>query len=304
MTNYVVETSLRDSYASVQLSPKLVQQAVDDKVTLLLKELLSAFPEVDVMLTPDSYVQVKAHLMDVLTRKPTRSERKRKMITEQAHTYNGAFKALTISFVYAYQFHLLSFKYAVGDYVNSSSLSPRDEEESYRQFQQAIKTRWDAYASGEAEEFFPSTPASISNTELAAETAKPQANKLLTLASQVVTPKKSHSQLAVETLVASLQKKASRFRSLKLTIEQEYTVDSTMLSCQQIESLISGAQEFSSAEQQETVYEKAIPALTLLDEQFTQLQSDLNAEVIRELGIMEDYLNTKHARLSLTKPEN
>lgn len=47
------------------------------------------------------------------------------------------------------------------------------------------------------------------------------------------------------------------------------------------------------------MYEKAIPALTLLDEQFTQLQNDLNAEVIRELGIMEDYLNTKHIRLSL-----
>jgi hypothetical protein len=320
MTNYTVETSLRDSYASIQLSPELAQQAIDDKVTLLLADILSVFPEVDVTLTADSYVRVKATLLQVLMRKPLRQERKRKMITEQVRTYNDKFKELTISFVYAYQVHLLSFKYSVGSDVPNSFLSPRDEEVVYREFQKVMQGKWHNWETGDTDEFFISDKnnvsqssslndmsdkdfASLKDSWMDYAAGASRAINSLTLTSETPTPKKSDNQLAVEAFMTALQEKATKFRGMKLTAEQEYAVDSAMLSCQQIDSLISGAREFSSDMQQEAVYEKAIPALTLLDEQFTQLQEDLNAEVIRELSIMEDYLSTKHARLRLTKTE-
>jgi hypothetical protein len=321
MTNYVVETSLRDSYASIQLSPELAQQAIDDKVTLLLADILSVFPEVDVALTADSYVRVKATLLQVLMRKPLRQERKRKMITEQVRTYNDKFKELTVSFVYAYQVHLLSFKYSVGSDVPNSFLSPRDEEVVYREFQKVMQGRWKSWEKGDEDEFFTSTEsnlpkpfarsnemsdkkwADLKDSWMDYAAGASRAINSLTLTSETPTPKKSDNQLAVEAFMTALQEKATKFRGMKLTVEQEYAVDSAMLSCQQIDSLISGAREFSSDMQQEAVYEKAIPALTLLDEQFTQLQEDLNAEVIRELSIMEDYLSTKHDRLRLTKTE-
>jgi hypothetical protein len=317
MTNYVVETSLRDSYASIQLTPESAQQAIDDKVTLLLADILTVFPEVDVALTADSYVRVKATLFQALTRKPLRQERKRKMITEQVRTYNDKFKELTVSFVYAYKVHLLSFKYSVGSDVPTSFLSPRDEDVVYREFQKTMQGKWHNWETGDADEFFISDKnnvlqssslndmsdkdlADLKDSWLDYAAGASRATNSLTLISETPTPKKSDNQLAVEALMTALQEKAAMFRGMKLTTEQEYIVDSTMLSYQQIDSLISGAREFSSDMQQETVYEKAIPALTLLDEQFTQLQEDLNAEVIRELSIMEDYLNTKHSRLSLT----
>jgi hypothetical protein len=321
MTNYVVETSLRDSYASIQLSPELAQQAIDDKVTLLLADILSVFPEVDVALTADSYVRVKATLLQVLMRKPLRQERKRKMITEQVRTYNDKFKELTVSFVYAYQVHLLSFKYSVGSDVPNSFLSPRDEEVVYREFQKVMQGRWKSWEKGDEDEFFTSTESNLPkpfarSNEMSDKKwadlkdswldysagASRVANSLI-LASDTPTAQKSENQITVETLLDGLEQKERKFKSLKLTTEQEYAVESTMLSCQQISSLISGAQEFASTQQQEAVYEKAIPALKLLDEQFTQLQEELNAGVLRELDIMEDYLNTKHARLSLTKIE-
>lgn len=320
MTNYVVETSLRDSYASIQLSPELVQQALAGKTTLLLKEILAVFPEADVTLTSDSYIRVRAALIDVLTRKPTRQERKRKMITEQVKTYNATFKTLTASFVYAYQAHLLSFKYTVGDYAPSSSLSPQDEDEAYRQFEESMSGKWDSFEN--EGEFFTSPDTLLSSSPMPTNGLSEKEYIALTelwtgymnsandtpsslvLTSDVVVPKKSENQLAVEALLTDLQVDAKKFRSLKLTAEQEYTVESVMVSCQQIETLITGSQEFSSSEQQETVYEKAIPALKLLNEQFASLQEQLNSDVLRELSIMESYLASKSSHLGLTKNED
>lgn len=242
------------------------------------------------------------------------------MVTEQVKTYNSDFKALTVSFVYAYQVHLLSFKYTVGDYVSSSSLSPQDEDVAYRQFQKLIQTKWDAFENeGEfftSPDILPSSSLMPTNGLSGKESIAlaelwtgymdnvNEAPSSLVLTSDVVVPKKSENQLAVEALLTDLQVDAKKFRGLKLTTEQEYSVESVMLSSQQIEALITGSQEFSSSEQQETVYEKAIPALKLLSEQFTSLQEQLNSDVLRELSIMESYLTSKSSHLSLTKTED
>lgn len=275
MTMY--SARLEEDQAFVQLSSQQINQAVQDRGILLLKEILALFPEQDVSLTPNAQVQAREALLKVLTRKPTRPEKNNQLIVEHLYSYNTDFNNFTASFVYAYKQGILRFKYSVDGKAGPSRILSEDL---------LNLGRWQSYKNGE----ITIHPSPLSENETPLQ---------LLPAPDVVLPSKSKTQVEVEMLLDGLYAQERKLRTGTLSIEQEHVLDSTMASCQQIETLISGSRDFATEDQQEKVYSNAIPALDMLAMQLDVVRQELNADVLRELTIMQGYLVSKHSNLTL-----
>lgn len=268
---------LEEDQAFVQLSSQQINQTVQDRGILLLKEILALFPQQDVSLTPNAQGQAREALLKVLTRKPTRPEKNNQLVVEHLYSYNADFDNFTASFFYAYRQGVLYFKYSVDGKAGPSRILSEDL---------LSLGHWQSYKNGEIT-IHPS-PLSENKTNL----------QLLPIP-DVVLPSKSKTQVEVEMLLDGLYAQERKLRIGTLSIEQEHALDSTMASCQQIETLISGSRDFATKDQQEKVYSNAIPALDMLAVQLDAVRQELNANVLRELTIMQSYLVSKHSNLTL-----